>query len=125
VSEALGPMNLLSQSLCSLFPPRLPRFGREDVAATAEYYNRLARHHEATINPPGMWMGHISTVRAGRMRPRKTAVRTSNRTLLARPAWIDKDQLLSKVFNWAHRLWPSLQRFGRSSTFAKAFLLWR
>ena len=71
MSEALGQMNLLSQSLCSLFPPRLPRFGREDVAATAEYYNRLARHHEATINPPGMWMGRISTLRAGRIRPRQ------------------------------------------------------
>src|SRR5258708_29395861 len=109
-------MNLLSQSLCSLFPPRLPRFGREDVAATAEYYNRLARHYEATINPPGMWMGRISTERGGRICPRKTAVRTSNRTLLARPAWIDKDQLFSKVLNWAHRLRPSRERFGRSAT---------
>jgi hypothetical protein len=54
-------MNLLFRSLCILFPPRLPRIGPEDVAGTAEYYNRLARHHEATINPPGVWVGRIST----------------------------------------------------------------
>jgi hypothetical protein len=123
VSEALGQMNVLSQSLCSLFPPRLPRFGREDVAGTAEYYNRLARHCEATINPPGMWMGRISTVRVGRMRirPRKAAVRTSKRTLPARPVWIDKDQLLSKILNWARRLWSSCQRSRPSETFEKHF----
>jgi len=81
-------MNLLYQSMCSLFPPRLPRFGREDVAGTAEYYNRLARHHEATITPPGVWIGRISMKRAQRIRPSKTAVRTSNRKLLARPVRI-------------------------------------
>ncbi len=121
MSEALGQMNLLFQSLCSLFPPRLPRFGPEDVAGTAEYYNRLARHHEAIINPPGMWMGRIATQPAGRTSPRKTAARTSNRTLLARPAWIDKDQLLFTALNWARRLWPPRQRFGPSSTFEKHF----
>src|SRR4029077_4398632 len=116
-------MNVLFQSLCSLFPPRLPRFGREDVAGTAEYYNRLARHYEATINPPGMWMGRISTERAVRMRirPRKTAVRTSNRKLPTRPVWIDKDQWLSKVLNWARRLRSSLQRSRPSATFEKHF----
>src|SRR5260370_28016230 len=98
-------MNLLFQPLCSLFPPRLPRFGPEDVAATAEYYNRLTRHHEAIINPPGVWMGRISTEPAGRTSRRKTSARTSNRTLLARPAWIDKDQLLSPAPTWARRLW--------------------
>jgi hypothetical protein len=121
VSEALAQMNLLFQSLCSLFPPRLPRFGREDVAGTAEYYNRLARHYGATINPPGMWMGHISTERAERIRPCKTAVRTSHRTLLARPAWIDKDQLLSTILNWARRLRPPRQRSGARSTVEKYF----
>jgi len=169
-------MNLLFQSLCSLFPPRLPRFGPEDVAATAEYYNRLARHHEANITPPGMWIGRIATERAARMRPFKAAEKvpqkilrraasqesweatcrkmsgglsrrkstvvlasssasarhpwpkqalTSNRKLLARPVWMDKDQLLPKVLNWARRLRASSQRFIRSATFAKAFLLWR
>jgi hypothetical protein len=123
VSEALGQMNVLSQSLCSLFPPRLPRFGREDVAGTAEYYNRLARNCEATINPPGMWMGRISAGRAVRMRirPRKTALGTSNRKLPARPVWIDKDQWLSKVLNWARRLWSSCQRSRPSATFEKHF----
>jgi len=152
VSEALGPMNSLYQSMCSLFPPRLPRFGREDVASTAEYYNRLARNHEATINPPDLWMGRISTQLAVRIRPFKTArkvprrkrtvvlagsfasseypwltqaLRTLRTTLRARPVWINKDQLLSKVLNWARRLGPYRQRFIRSATFAKTFLLWR
>jgi hypothetical protein len=66
-------MNLLSRSLCILFPPRLPRFGPEDVAGTAEYYNRLARHHEASLNPPGAWIGRISTELAVRIQLFKTA----------------------------------------------------
>ena len=66
-------MNLLSQSLCSLFPPRLPRFGREDVAATAEYYNRLARHDEVTMNPPGLWTRRISMQLVARIQSFKTA----------------------------------------------------
>jgi hypothetical protein len=115
VPEALGPMNLLFQSLCSLFPPRLPRLGREDVAGTAEYYNRLARHSEA-IDPPDMWMGRISTERAERIRPCKAAPRTSHWTLLARPASMAKDRLISKVLNWARWLRPLRQRSGRSLT---------
>ena len=54
-------MNSLFRFLWSLFLPRLPRLGPEDVAGTAEYYNRLARNDEATMNPPGMWIGRIST----------------------------------------------------------------
>ena len=54
-------MNLLFQTLYILFRPRLPRFGPEDMASTAEYYNRLARNHEATLNPPGVKIGLIST----------------------------------------------------------------
>jgi len=53
-------MNSLCRFLWSLFLPRLPRFGPEDVAGTAEYYNRLARNDEP-MNPPGMWIGCIST----------------------------------------------------------------
>jgi hypothetical protein len=53
-------MNLLFQSLYLLFRPRLPRLGREDVAGIAEYYNRLARRQEATMDPPGVWRGRIS-----------------------------------------------------------------
>jgi hypothetical protein len=117
VPEALGQMNLLFQSLCSLFPPRLPRFGPEDVACTAEYYHRLARHHEATITPPGMWMGRIATEPVARIGPRKTAVRTWHRTFLARPAWIDKDQLLSKVLYWVHRLRAVPSKLRTKSTF--------
>jgi hypothetical protein len=60
-------MNLLSRSLCILFPPRLPRLRPEDVAGTAEYYNRLARHREATLNPHGVWAGRISTELAVRI----------------------------------------------------------
>ena len=108
-------MNLLFQSLCSLFPPRLPRFGREDVAGTAEYYNRLARNSE-TIDSPDMWMGRISRERAERIRPCKTAARTSHRTLLAWPAWMAKDRLLPKVLNWARRLRPDGQRSGQNLT---------
>lgn len=108
-------MNLLFQSLCTLFPPRLPRFGREDVAGTAEYYNRLARLSE-TIDPPDMWVGRISMERAERIRPCKTAARTSHRALLARAAVMAKDRLLSKVLNWTRRLRPPLQRSGRSLT---------
>jgi hypothetical protein len=54
-------MNLLSWTLYILFRPRLPRFGPEDMASTAEYYNRLARNHEAMMNPPGVRIGLIST----------------------------------------------------------------
>ena len=53
-------MNFLSRTLCILFPPRLPRFGLEDVASTAEYYNRLARRQESSMNPPSVRIGRIS-----------------------------------------------------------------
>jgi len=66
-------MNLLFRSLNSLFPPRLPRFGFEDASGTAEYYNRLARHDEVTMNPPGLWTGRISTQLVARIQPLKTA----------------------------------------------------
>jgi hypothetical protein len=65
-------MNRLFRSLYILFLPRLPRLGPEDVADTAEYYNRLARRDEAASNPPGAWMGRISTRLALRIRPFKT-----------------------------------------------------
>jgi hypothetical protein len=32
----------------------------EDVASTAEYYNRLARHQGSSMNPPGVRIGRIS-----------------------------------------------------------------
>jgi hypothetical protein len=66
-------MNLLFRSLCRLFPPRLPRFGFEDVSGTAEYYNRPARHDEVTMNPPGLWTGRISMQQVVRIQPFKTA----------------------------------------------------
>jgi len=81
VSEALGQMNVLSQSLGSLFPPRLPRFGREDVAGTAEYYNRLARRDEAASNPPDAWMRRIPKRLALRIRPFKTAKKIPQKIL--------------------------------------------
>ena len=71
-------MNLLFRSLYILFPPRLPRFGPEDVAVTAEYYNRLARQDEATMDPPSMWTERIPgqlTVRIPRF---KTAAKVSH-----------------------------------------------
>jgi hypothetical protein len=74
-------MNLISRSLYILFPPRLPRFGPEDVSGTAEYYNRLARHHGATINPPGVWTGRLSTQLAVRVQPFKTAEKVPQKIL--------------------------------------------
>ncbi len=66
-------MNRLFRSLYILFLPRLPRLGPEDVAGTAEYYNRLARCDEAASNPPAAWTGRISTRLSLRIRPFKTA----------------------------------------------------
>jgi hypothetical protein len=66
-------MNLLSRSLYVLFAPRLPRFTREDVADTADYYNRLARHHEANLDPPGVWTPPISLQLAVHTQPFETA----------------------------------------------------
>ena len=53
-------MSSLFRFLWSLFLPRLPRLGPEDVASTAEYCNRLARLDEAAMNPPGVWKRRIS-----------------------------------------------------------------
>jgi hypothetical protein len=66
-------MNYLYRSLYVLFLPRLPRLGPEDVAGTAEYYNRLARCDEAASNSPGAWLGRISTRLSLRIRSFKTA----------------------------------------------------
>jgi hypothetical protein len=66
-------MNLLFRSLYLLFRPRLPRLGPEDVAGIAEYYNRLARRQETTMDPPGVWRGRISMRSAVRIKPFKTA----------------------------------------------------
>jgi hypothetical protein len=74
-------MNLLFQSLCILFPPRLPRLRPEDMAGSAEYYNRLARHHEATLNPPGAWVGRISTELAMRIQLFKTVKKVRQQIL--------------------------------------------
>jgi len=59
--EAQGQMNSFLRFLWSLFLPRLPRLGPEEIACTAEYYNRLARLDEAAMNPPGVWKRRIST----------------------------------------------------------------
>jgi hypothetical protein len=74
-------MNLLFRSLYILFLPRLPRFGPEDVAGTADYYNRLARHHEETMDPPGVWRGRISTQLALRIRPFRTSEKIPQKIL--------------------------------------------
>jgi hypothetical protein len=93
-------MNLLFRSLCILFPPRLPRFGLEDVG-TAEYYNRLARQDEAVIDAPGVWIGRISMGRAERRWPFKTPEKVRQQILRSRrrtgedveqkviPVWVD------------------------------------
>jgi hypothetical protein len=86
-------MSLLSRSLYILFPPRLPRFGREDVACTAEYYNRLARHHEANMDSPGVWIGRISMQLAVRIQPFKIAEKLPLR-ILRRVARVLRGDLL-------------------------------
>jgi hypothetical protein len=45
--------------------------GPKDVAGTADHYNRLARHQEASINPPGVWIERISTQLTLRAQPFK------------------------------------------------------
>jgi len=71
-------MNLLFRSLYILFPPRLPRFGLEDVAVTAEYYNRLARQDEATMDPPSMWIERIPAKLMVRISRFKIAAKVSH-----------------------------------------------
>jgi hypothetical protein len=73
VTESHGQMNLLSRYLYLLFAPRLPRFTPEDVSGTADYYNRLARHHEANMDPSGAWTRRISLQLAVRILPSVTA----------------------------------------------------
>lgn len=74
-------MSLFFRFLWSLSLPRLPRFGPEDVAGTAEYYNRLARHDEVTMNPPGMWTRRISTHLVLRIQPPKPAEKVRQQIL--------------------------------------------
>jgi len=74
-------MNLLFRSLYFLFPPRLPRFGPEDVAGTAECYNRLARHDEATMDPPSMWIERVPAQLTVRIPPFKIAAKVSQKIL--------------------------------------------
>jgi hypothetical protein len=75
-------MNRLFRSLYILFLPRLPRLRPEDVAGIAEYYNRLARRQEATMDPPGVWRGRISMRLAVRTQPFKTAEKIPQEILL-------------------------------------------
>jgi len=65
-------MKYLFRSLYILFLPRLPTFRPEDVAGTAEYYNRMARQHEMAIHLPGEWKGYISTKLALHIQPFRT-----------------------------------------------------
>jgi hypothetical protein len=74
-------MSALFRFLCDLFPPRLPRFGPEDVASTAEYCNRLARLDEAAMNPPGVWRRRISTPLTVRIQVFKAAERARQKLL--------------------------------------------
>jgi hypothetical protein len=74
-------MNLFFRSLYVLFPPRLPRFGPEDVAVTAEYFNRMARHYEWTMDPPDTWVEPLPTQLTARIPPFKIALNVSHRIL--------------------------------------------
>ncbi len=53
-------MKFFSRLIYILFPPRLPSLLPEDMASTAEYYNRMARQHEENLYPEGVWRGRIS-----------------------------------------------------------------
>lgn len=88
-------MNLLFRSLYFLFRPRLPRLGREDVAGIAEYYNRLARRQEATMDPPGVWRGRIS-MRLVHIQPFKTAEKVPQEILLRVARVLRRDLLENK-----------------------------
>jgi len=74
-------MNSLSRFLWSLFLPRLPRLGPEDIAGTAEYCNRLARLDEASMNPPREWRGRISMQLALHIQRFETAEKVSQEIL--------------------------------------------
>jgi hypothetical protein len=89
-------MNLLFRSLYFLFRPRLPRLGREDVAGIAEYYNRLARRQEATMDPPGVWRGRISTRLAVRVPPFKSPEKVPQEILLRIGRVLRRDLLENK-----------------------------
>jgi hypothetical protein len=84
-------MNFLFRFFYLLFRPRLPRLGREDVAGIAEYYNRLARRQEATMDSPGEWRGRISMRLAVHIQPFKTAQQVPQEILrrVARVLWRD------------------------------------
>ena len=81
MSEAQEQMNSLCQFLWSLFLPRLPRFGPEDVASIAEYSNRLARLDEAAMNPTGAWKRRISTQLVLHIRRLKTVEKVPQQIL--------------------------------------------
>jgi hypothetical protein len=55
----------------------LPRFTAEDVSGTADYYNRLARHLEANMDPPAAWTRRISLRLALRKHSSMTAKKSS------------------------------------------------
>ncbi len=74
-------MNFVCRFLWNLFLPRLPRLGPEDVSGTAEYYNRLARHDEASMNSPREWRGHISMQLGLRMQRYKIAEKAPQQIL--------------------------------------------
>jgi hypothetical protein len=74
-------MNSLYRFLWSLFLPRLPKLGPEDVASTAEYCNRLARLDEAAMNPPGVWKRRISRQLTVRIQRFKAAGKTRQKFL--------------------------------------------
>jgi len=78
-------MNSLFRFLWSLFLPRLPRLGPEDVASTAEYCNRLARLDEGVMNPVGVWKRRISTQVTVRIQVFK-AVKKAPQQILRRAA---------------------------------------
>jgi hypothetical protein len=89
-------MNLLFRSLYILFRPRLPRFGPEDVAGTAEYYNRLARQHEVAMDHPGLWVGRISMQLVVRRQPFKTAEKVPQKILRRVARVLRRDRLENK-----------------------------
>lgn len=54
------PTRLGVDILATLFPPRMPKFRRMEIAYVTEYYDRIARHRDAQPYAPGFWFGRVS-----------------------------------------------------------------
>lgn len=54
------PTRLGVAILPTLFPLRMPKFRRMEIAYVSEYNHRIARHRDAQSYAPGFWFGRVS-----------------------------------------------------------------